>query len=137
MIMSWGLPPKYKIIHHFKRDESLETINQSVLNALFNKDYEIDDKGLYLISARKKFRRTFVSLFAFARPEINLSIQITKKGRLTLESNYDYNSMFGIAIYDRGRQKVALEILLNEIISITEKNHEFKTYGTVDGESIL
>jgi hypothetical protein len=133
--MSWGLPPKYKIVHHFK-DTSYELINDSVVNSLMNTDFELIENTGFNIDAVKKMNITFLSFFNWARPRINLVILITKAGRLTINSKYDYNSMFGIAMNDAGKQKKEISILLEEIEDIVKRNIEFTKYGTVDGVKV-
>jgi len=131
--MSWGLPPKYEIVHTF-RDVELDTINQSVVNALDNFDFTVETNSTYMIVAIKKMPITFMSFFSFSRPHIKLNVLITKKGRIKVKSVYNYNSRHGITMNDRGKQKDILDKLLLEIIDLTARNHEFNTFGTVDGE---
>lgn len=133
--MSWGLPPKYKIVHHFK-DTSYELINDSVVNSLMNTDFELIENTGFNIDAVKKMNITFLSFFTWARPRISLVILITKTGRLTINSTYDYNSITGIAMNDAGKQKKEVSILLEEIEDIVKRNIEFERYGTVDGVKV-
>jgi hypothetical protein len=130
--MAWGLPPKYKIVHQFK-DAYHDLINHSVDNALTNMDFTIVANSAYNIEAFKKMNITFLSFFAWARPKIKLNILITKSGRLTIESKYDYDSMFGIAMNDNGKQKKNVDPLFDEIEDLVKRNIEFERYGTVDG----
>jgi hypothetical protein len=133
--MSWGLPPKYKIVHHFK-DTSFELINDSVVNSLMNTDFEVVESSAFTIEAVKKMNITFLSFFNWSRPRISLVILITKTGRLTINSKYDYNSITGIAMNDAGKQKKEISILLEEIEDIVKRNIEFTKYGTVDGVKV-
>jgi hypothetical protein len=133
--MSWGLPPKYKIVHHFK-DTSYELINDSVVNSLMNTDFEVVESSAFTIEAVKKMNITFLSFFNWSRPRISLVILITKTGRLTINSKYDYNSITGIAMNDAGKQKKEISILLEEIEDIVKRNIEFTKYGTVDGVKV-
>ena len=133
--MSWGLPPKYNLEHKFK-DTTHETINDSVINALLNTDFKIIHNASFTIEAEKKLKITFLSFFSWSRPRINLVILITRTGRLTINSKYDYNSMFGIAMNDAGKQKKELSLLLEEMKYIVKRNIEFEKYGTVDGISV-
>ena len=130
--MSWGLPPKYKVVHQFS-NTSYQLINDSVVNSLMNADFEVVENTEYNIEAVKKMNITFLSFFTWSRPRISLVVLITKNGRLTIESNYDYNSMFGIAINDSGKQKKEVSILLNETIDIVKRNVEFEKHATIDG----
>ncbi len=133
--MSWGLPPKCKVIHQFE-NVSFSTINDSVINALMNTNFEIRENSGYSITGVKKKRMTLMSFFALSRPRIDLVILLTKTGRLTINSTYDYNSSTGIAFNDRGQQKKEIALLLEEIIYIVERNDEFEKHGTIDGEKI-
>jgi len=133
--MSWGLPPKYKIVHHFK-DTSYELINDSVVNSLMNTDFKLIENTGYNIEAVKKLNITFLSFFNWSRPRISLVILITKTGRLTINSTYNYNSITGIAMNDAGKQKKEVSILLEEIEDIVKRNIEFERYGTVDGVKV-
>jgi hypothetical protein len=133
--MSWGLPPKYKIVHHFK-DTSYELINDSVVNSLMNTDFEVVESSAFTIEAVKKMNITFLSFFNWSRPRISLVILITKTGRLTINSKYDYNSITGIAMNDAGKQKKEISILLEEIEDIVKRNIEFTKYGTLDGVKV-
>ena len=133
--MSWGLPPKYKIVHHFK-DTSYELINDSVVNSLMNTDFELIENTGFNIHAAKKMNITFLSFFTWARPKIKLNILITKNGRLTIESKYDYDSITGIAMNDNGKQKNNVDPLFDEIEDLVKRNIEFERYGTVDGEKV-
>lgn len=133
--MAWGLPPKYKIVHHFK-DASHDLINHSVANALTISDFTIVANSIYNIEAVKKMNITFLSFFAWSRPKIKLNILITKSGRLTIESRYDYDSMFGIAMNDNGKQKKNVTPLFDEIKDLVKRNIEFERYGTVDGRPV-
>lgn len=133
--MSWGLPPKYKIVHHFK-DTSYELINDSVVNSLMNTDFKLIENTGYNIEAVKKLNITFLSFFNWSRPRISLVILITKTGRLTINSTYNYNSITGIAMNDTGKQKKEVSILLEEIEDIVKRNIEFTKYGTVDGVKV-
>jgi hypothetical protein len=122
--MSWGLPPKYELKHQFL-NKSVTTIRQSANNALLNLNFDILSEGTYHIRAAKKYRMTFFSFFAFSRPRIILDVFITKSGRVTLNSKYNYGSMFGIAMNDRGKQAKELGKLMNEIKEITALNHQY------------
>jgi hypothetical protein len=133
--MSWGLPPKYKIVHHFK-DTSYELINDSVENSLMNTDFKLIENTGFNIEAVKKLNITFLSFFNWSRPRISLVILITKTGRLTINSTYNYNSITGIAMNDAGKQKKEVSILLEEIEDIVKRNIEFERYGTVDGVKV-
>ncbi|MDG1477187.1 MAG: hypothetical protein P8Q14_08580 [Vicingaceae bacterium] len=133
--MAWGLPPKYKTVHQFN-DATYQLINDSVVNSLMNTDFELTENTGYNIEAVKKMNITFLSFFNWSRPRIDLVMLITKAGRLTINSKYDYNSMFGIAMSDAGKQKREISILLEEIIDIVKRNIEFEKYGTVDGKKI-
>jgi hypothetical protein len=133
--MSWGLPPKYKIVHHFK-DTSYELINDSVVNSLMNTDFKLIENTGFNIEAVKKLNITFLSFFNWSRPRISLVILITKTGRLTINSTYNYNSITGIAMNDAGKQKKEVSILLEEIEDIVKRNIEFERYGTVDGVKV-
>lgn len=133
--MAWGLPPKYKIVHQFK-DASYELINDSVANSLMNTGFTVVENTGFNIEAVKKMNITFLSFFAWARPKIKLKILITKSGRLTIESRYDYDSMFGIAMNDNGKQKKNVNPLFDEIEDLVKRNIEFERYGTVDGLTV-
>ena len=133
--MSWGLPPKYKIVHQF-RDASHDLINHSVDNALAISGFTIAANSAYNIEAYKKMNITFLSFFSWSRPKIKLNILITKNGRLTIESRYDYDSMFGIAMNDNGKQKKYVNPLFDEIEDLVKRNIEFERYGTVDGKRV-
>jgi len=123
--MSWGVPPKYEIEHYFRNTNiSVTTINQSVDNALMNCDFTKLSQSTYHLRGVKKLRMTFFSFFAFSKPRITVDIHITKKGRVTLKSKYDYGSMFGIAMNDGGKQKKEMDKLMSEIIEITRLNHQ-------------
>jgi hypothetical protein len=130
--MSWGLPPKYKAVHEFK-DASVEIVNQSVVNALMNTGFTETHNSSYTIDAEKRMGMTFLSFFAGTKPRIKLLILMTKSGRMTINSTYDYYSMFGIAMNDLGRQNKEVSILLEEIKDLVKRNIEFEKYGTVDG----
>jgi hypothetical protein len=133
--MSWGLPPKYKTVHQFK-DTSYQLINDSVVNSLIITDFEVIENTGFNIEAVKKMNITFLSFFSWARPRITLVILITKSGRLTINSKYEYNSTFGIAMNDAGKQKREVSILLEEIEDIVKRNTEFERYRTVDGVKV-
>jgi hypothetical protein len=133
--MSWGLPPKYKTVHQFK-ETTYELINDSVLNSLMNTEFILIENTGYNLKAVKKLNITFLSFFAWARPRISLVILITKTGRLTINSTYDYNSITGIAMNDAGKQKKEVSILVEEIEDIVKRNIEFTKYGTVDGVKV-
>ncbi|MDB4533790.1 hypothetical protein N9242_02890 [Vicingaceae bacterium] len=133
--MSWGLPPKYKTVHQFK-ETTYELINDSVVNSLMNTEFKLIENTGYNIKAVKKLNITFLSFFAWARPRISLVILITKTGRLTINSTYDYNSITGIAMNDAGKQKKEISILLEEIEDIVKRSIEFTKYGTVDGVKV-
>ena len=124
--MSWGLPPKYETEHYLtNRSISVTTINQSVDNALMNCDFVKLSQSTYHLRGVKKLGMTFFSFFAFSKPRITVDVFITKSGRITLKSNYNYSSSFGIAMNDKGKQKKELDKLLVEIIKITELNHQY------------
>ena len=133
--MTWGLPPKFRIIVQFD-NIAIDVIQQSVINSLINEDFEIKDNQLFYILAEKKMRITFLSFFAFSRPRIVSRILLTKNGRITIDSAYTYNSMTGIAMNDSGNLKKNIDSLLTEIKYIVPKNDEFAKYGTVDGAMV-
>jgi hypothetical protein len=133
--MSWGLPPKYKIVHQFK-DASHQLINDSVVNSVMNTGFELIENTGFTIDAVKKMKITFLSFFLWSRPRISLVILITKTGRLTINSTYDYDSITGISMNDAGKQKKEISILLEEIEDILARNTEFEKYGTVDGVNV-
>ncbi len=121
--MSWGLPPKYQDEHQF-RDVEKSIIHQSVVNALINMDFKVEDNSIHFVNGYKKLPMTFMSFFAFAKPEISVIVLITKAGRLTIKSTYNYDSMFGIAFNDRGKQQKEISELMAEITDIVKLNVE-------------
>ncbi len=116
--MSWGLPPKWTEVHQFNNGETVDTINQSVLKALRSEGYEILEKGHYMIAARKVLGLNLLGVLMFAKPKIRLTILITKSGKLTINSVYDYESYTSMAFNDMGKQKRFVTQLLKEIINI-------------------
>ena len=137
--MSWGLPPKYETKHQFNKI-SVTTINQSVDNALMNCDFVKLSQSTYHLRGVKKLGMTFFSFFAFSKPKITVDVFITKSGRVTLKSNYNYGSMFGIALNDRGKQQKEIGKLLTEIIEITKLNHQYnpiKDEGEINDSSTV
>lgn len=121
--MSWGLPPKYQDEHQFRNiDKSI--IQQSVVNALINMDFTIEENSIHFLSGFKKLSMTFMSFFAFAKPKISVVILITNAGRLTIKSTYNYDSMFGIAFNDKGKQQKQITELMAEIADIVKLNVE-------------
>jgi len=123
--MSWGLPPKYKTEHYFRNTNiSVPTINQSVEKALIKCGFRDLNSSTYIIRGVKKLRMSFLSFFAFSKPRVIVDVYITKKGRITLQSRYDYGSMFGMAMNDGGKQKKEMDKLLSEIIELTKLNHQ-------------
>lgn len=123
--MSWGLPPKLKQEHQF-RNTTKDTIHQSVINALINMDYEVEDNSIHFVSGKKKLSLTFLSFFVFAKPKISVVILITSSGRLTINSKYDYDLMFGIAFNDFGKQKKEVSLLMTEILDIVKLNNSMR-----------
>ena len=122
--MSWGLPPKYEKVHYFRNQSiSVQTINQSVDNAFMNCGFVKLSQSTYHLRGVKKLRMTFFSFFAFSKPRIMVDVFITKSGRVTLKSNYNYGSVFGIAMNDRGKQHKEITKLMTEIVEITKLNH--------------
>jgi hypothetical protein len=121
--MSWGLPPKYQDEHQF-RNVDKRVIHQSVVNALINMHFEIDDNSIHFINGVKKLPLTFMSFFAFSKPKITAIILITNTGKLTVKSNYNYSSMHGIAFNDLGKQKIHINKLMSEITDIVKLNVE-------------
>ena len=102
----------------------LEERHLAIANWLVEHQFEPDEVTQYVIRTTRKLGFTFMSLFAFKRPEINWTVLLTKEGRITVESEYDYNSLFGIAMNDMGKQKKLIR--------------EFESYiKTLDNEKTL
>lgn len=120
--MSWGLPPKYKIEHQF-RNISKDIIHQSTVNAMLNMEFNIEENSVHFVGGFKKLPLTFLSFFVFSKPKISIVILITNAGKVTIKSEYDYNSMFGIAFNDHGKQKRELSLLMTEILDIVRLNN--------------
>ena len=127
------MPPKYKVVHHFE-NVPVELINESVIEALKKTNFELASNTGFFIDAIKKLGFTFMSFFAWSKPKINLAILITKTGRLTISSTYDYNSMFGIAMNDLGQQEKHISVLLDEIRYLVVQNRSPKNYNTLNFE---
>jgi hypothetical protein len=123
--MSWGLPPKYKIEHHI-RNISIDIIHQSTVNAMINMEFNVEENSEHFVGGFKKLPLTFLSFFVFSKPKISIVILITNAGKVTIKSEYDYDSMFGIAFNDHGKQKRELSSLLTEIVDITKLNNSMR-----------
>lgn len=114
--MAWGLPPKYQLKSSFNTWTDLE-LRKSVLYSLNRRGYEITEEATYAIVAVKKMPLSFWSCLALERPKINLTLLLPESNVVTLKSEYDYNSRFGIAMNDLGRQSKELEALIQDIKS--------------------
>jgi hypothetical protein len=120
--MSWGVPPKYKQELNFS-NVSTNSINQSVINALINLDFKINENSLYFIASQKKLKLTIMSIFTFSRPKVDLTILITAKGKVTFKSRYIYNSSFDTPFNDFGKQKREVILLIEEFKDIVKLNN--------------
>lgn len=114
--MAWGLPPKFQLKASFENWSDAQ-VKKSVFTSLTQRGYSILEETPYSVVAVKKMPLSFWSILALERPKINLTLLLPESNVLTFNSNYDYNSRYGIALNDLGRQKKELEQLVQEIQS--------------------
>ncbi len=102
-----GLPPNIEHVIFGRAD--VQWNQRITIEWLKGKGFTITEVSGYTLSARRKFRHTFLSLFSMGRPKVEWYVLFTEEGRITIKSRYDYDSMFGVAFNDLGRQKKHLK----------------------------
>lgn len=96
-----GFPPKKSFNLKFDNEHSM--VLDTARSILRQCDYDEKDFSEYTVSCIKVFPFSFFSLFVWARPKISIFIRVPKSGEMVVDAVYDYQSMFGVAIHDRGR----------------------------------
>ena len=98
-----GLPPKLE--HKLFARADVQWNQRIVIEWLKSSGFDVKEVTSYTVSADLKFGYTFLSLFAMGRPKMDWHVLFAEDGRITIQSSYDYDSMFGIAFSDLGRQR--------------------------------
>lgn len=130
--MAWGLPPKYKTVVNFQ-EKSVQEIKAVISPIFLNEKFELTKEEGYSLSFKKKLGVSFLSVFSFARPVIDVFILITKAGQVTIASRYDYNSAVGAAFNDSGKQKKIISTIVERI----EKEIPFGSKRTSNTDSSI
>jgi hypothetical protein len=98
-----GLPPKVEHILFARAD--IQWNQRIVVEWMKGKGFEVKEVTNYTVSAKLNFRYSFLSFFAMGKPKMEWHVLFTEEGRVTIRSSYDYDSLFGTAFNDFGRQR--------------------------------
>ena len=113
--MAWGLPPKFEFVKELNNPNT-KKINTAIVSILKEHNFEIISVHEYSVQAKKKMPFSVLNIISCARPYMNISVLISKKGRLTFQSTYIYNSRTGGTMTDSGKQK---KIILSMVEGLT------------------
>ena len=114
MAISWGLPPKFQLIKELN-NTNVAIINNRIVSILKANNFDIKSIQEYNVQARKKMPHTVLSILSFGRPFMQISILISKKGKLTVQSLYVYNSRMGSTCFDSGKQHKIISSMIEEL----------------------
>ncbi len=114
--MAWGIPPKFDLIKELNTSD-VALINNNLTSILKKKEFLIESIQTHNIQVKKKLSHTVLSVLSFGRPYIHLSVLISDKGRLTINSRYDYNSFTGSTFFDSGKQKKIVLPIVEQLMT--------------------